>query len=71
MPTIFMATFPVPAPMREDEIAGDYERETGQVIIETFQQAKRDPQQVPGVLVYSHGPFAWEKRRRMRCIMRW
>lgn len=31
------------------------------MIIETFNQAGRDPQQVPGVLVYSHGPFAWGK----------
>ena len=45
----------------EAEIAGDYEGETGKVIIETFNQAGRDPQQVPGVLVYSHGPFAWGK----------
>ncbi|MGL4816848.1 MAG: L-ribulose-5-phosphate 4-epimerase [Enterobacter sp.] len=48
-------------PMSEAEIAGDYEGETGKVIIETFNQAGRDPQQVPGVLVYSHGPFAWGK----------
>ena len=47
--------------MSEAEIAGDYEGETGKVIIETFNQAGRDPQQVPGVLVYSHGPFAWGK----------
>lgn len=57
----FYGDIPCTRPMREAEITGDYERETGQVIIETFQQAKRDPQQVPGVLVYSHGPFAWGK----------
>lgn len=57
----FYGDIPCTRPMREDEITGDYERETGQVIIETFQQTQRDPQQVPGVLVYSHGPFAWGK----------
>ncbi|BEM97803.1 TPA: L-ribulose-5-phosphate 4-epimerase [Serratia marcescens] len=57
----FYGDIPCTRPMREAEIAGDYEGETGKVIIETFKQAGRDPQQVPGVLVYSHGPFAWGK----------
>jgi len=39
------------------EIEGEYEKETGTVIIETFQG--KDPNAIPGVLVYSHGPFAW------------
>ncbi len=41
------------------EIKTDYEANTGQVIVETFQQL--DPTQRPGVLVASHGPFAWGK----------
>ncbi|HEJ7855176.1 L-ribulose-5-phosphate 4-epimerase [Serratia marcescens] len=57
----FYGDIPCTRPMSEAEIAGDYEGETGKVIIETFNQAGRDPQQVPGVLVYSHGPFAWGK----------
>ncbi|CAI0721023.1 L-ribulose-5-phosphate 4-epimerase [Serratia entomophila] len=57
----FYGDIPCTRPMSEAEIAGDYEGETGKVIIETFQEAGRDPQQVPGVLVYSHGPFAWGK----------
>ncbi|HEI8866746.1 TPA: L-ribulose-5-phosphate 4-epimerase [Serratia odorifera] len=57
----FYGDIPCTRPMREAEIAGDYEQETGKVIVETFQQDGRDPQQVPGVLVYSHGPFAWGK----------
>ena len=36
-----------------------YEKETGKVIIETF--ACTDPAAVPGVVVHSHGPFAWGK----------
>ncbi|MCP1261407.1 L-ribulose-5-phosphate 4-epimerase [Serratia sp. S0636] len=57
----FYGDIPCTRPMSEAEIAGDYEGETGKVIIETFNQAGRDPQQVPGVLVYSHGLFAWGK----------
>ncbi|HIF6625739.1 TPA: L-ribulose-5-phosphate 4-epimerase [Serratia marcescens] len=57
----FYGDIPCTRLMSEAEIAGDYEGETGKVIIETFNQAGRDPQQVPGVLVYSHGPFAWGK----------
>lgn len=57
----FYGDIPCTRPMHEEEITGDYERQTGEVIIETFRLAKRDPQQVPGVLVYSHGPFSWGK----------
>jgi len=41
------------------EIQNDYERSTGEVIVETF--ARVDPMSCPGVLVASHGPFAWGK----------
>ena len=43
--------------MTPEEISGDYEWETGKVIVEAF--AERDPLEVPGVLVAGHGPFAW------------
>lgn len=43
--------------MREDEINGDYERETGLVIVESF--TDRDPDATPAALVRSHGPFVW------------
>ena len=42
-----------------DEISGEYERETGRVICEAF--AGKNPMDIPGVLVYSHGPFTWGK----------
>jgi L-ribulose-5-phosphate 4-epimerase len=45
--------------MTDEEIKGEYEKETGKVIIETFEG--KDPAAVPAVLVYSHGPFAWGK----------
>jgi len=45
--------------MTDVEINGAYEKETGKVIVETF--AGMDAAAVPGVLVFSHGPFAWGK----------
>lgn len=45
--------------MTPAEIQGDYELETGKVIVETFKG--KDPSQMPAVLVKSHGPFAWGK----------
>ena len=43
--------------MTEEEIKGEYEKETGNVIVETF--AGLDPDAIPAVNVYSHGPFCW------------
>ena len=55
----FYGAIPCTRPMTDAEIGGEYEKETGKVIIETF--AGRDSAAVPGVLVFSHGPFAWGK----------
>lgn len=43
--------------MTKQEIEGPYEEMTGRVIVETFRDLS--PEKVPGVLVRSHGPFAW------------
>ena len=43
--------------MTPAEIAGEYEKETGKVIVETFRD--KNPNQVPAVIVHSHGPFTW------------
>lgn len=53
----FYGPIPCTRPMTEAEIRGEYEKETGRVIVETFKDL--DPAAVPGVLVYSHGPFIW------------
>jgi L-ribulose-5-phosphate 4-epimerase len=50
---------PVTRPLTAGEIAGDYERETGEVIVDTLQEMGFDPLLVPGALVVSHGPFTW------------
>lgn len=53
----FYGKIPCTRKMTPKEIAGEYELETGNVIIETFKG--KDPSAVPAVLVHSHGPFAW------------
>lgn len=55
----FYGEIPCTRQMTPAEIGGRYELETGNVIIETFQTRHIDPDQVPAVLVHSHGPFAW------------
>ncbi|KEA49903.1 ribulose 5-phosphate epimerase [Mangrovibacter sp. MFB070] len=57
----FYGAVPCTRLMHDAEIEQDYELQTGNVIIETFEQRDLDPLQVPAVLVHSHGPFAWGK----------
>ena len=57
----FYGDIPCTRPMTDEEIGGEYEAETGRVIIETFNAAGKSPEAIPGVLVYSHGPFVWGK----------
>ncbi len=57
----FYGEIPCTRRMTGEEIAGEYEAETGNVITETFRARGVDPAQVPAVLVHSHGPFAWGK----------
>lgn len=53
----FYGDIPCTRRMTAKEIGGQYELETGNVIVETFKGT--DPMSIPGVLVHSHGPFAW------------
>lgn len=53
----FYGEIPCTRKMTPEEIAGAYELETGNVIIETFRG--KSPKDIPAVLVHSHGPFAW------------
>ena len=55
----FYGSVPCTREMTPEEIASEYEKNTGKVIVETF--AGKDPSAVPGVLVCSHGPFVWGK----------
>ena len=45
--------------LTQEEIDAGYEKNTGTVIIETFEG--KDPMAVPAVLCKNHGPFAWGK----------
>jgi L-ribulose-5-phosphate 4-epimerase len=60
----FYGSIPCTRLMTPAEIAGEYEKETGNVIIETFRARNVDAAQVPAVLVASHGPFAWGKNAK-------
>lgn len=53
----FRGPVPVTRVMTESEVAGAYEWETGQVIVERF--ASLNPEEISAVLVRNHGPFAW------------
>jgi L-ribulose-5-phosphate 4-epimerase len=55
----FHGDVPVTRPLSADEVGGEYERNTGVVIVETFRAALISPDEVPGVLVANHGPFTW------------
>ena len=55
----FYGSIPCTRKMTPAEIQGEYELETGKVIVETFRKRGIDPKDVPAVLVHSHGPFAW------------
>ncbi|HOO94652.1 MAG TPA: L-ribulose-5-phosphate 4-epimerase [Proteiniphilum sp.] len=55
----FSDAIPCTRDMTKEEIMGDYEKDTGTVIIERFKGLY--PAHIPGVLVKNHGPFAWGK----------
>lgn len=55
----FYGAVPCTRKMTPEEIGGAYEHNTGLVIAETF--AGKSAEQMPGVLVCSHGPFTWGK----------
>ncbi len=53
----FHGAIPCTRLLSDQEVEGDYETNTGEVIIETFRDL--DPMRIPAVLVAVHGPFAW------------
>ena len=55
----FYGEIPCTRKMTTAEIKGEYELETGNVIVERFEGL--NPDQIPGVLVNNHGPFSWGK----------
>ena len=55
----FYGAVPCTRKMTPEEISGEYEAETGRVIVETFRN--KNPNDIPAVLVCSPGPFTWGK----------
>jgi L-ribulose-5-phosphate 4-epimerase len=55
----FFGEIPCTRKLSDQEIDGEYEKETGAVIAEQFKAINAN--MVPAVLVQSHGPFAWGK----------
>lgn len=55
----FYGPIPCTRILTPQEIAGDYELETGNVILETYRDQRIDLLSIPAVLVASHGPFTW------------
>jgi L-ribulose-5-phosphate 4-epimerase len=55
----FHDAIPCTADMTAEEVCGDYELQTGKVIVKRFEGL--NPVHTPGVLVKNHGPFSWGK----------
>ncbi len=55
----FYGKIPCTRKMTKDEVQGDYELETGNIIVERFSEIEN--LMVPGVVVCNHGPFSWGK----------
>ena len=53
----FYGDIPCTRRLLKEEIMSDYEKNTGKVILETFED--KNPEAIPGVLVASHAPFTW------------
>ena len=60
----FRGDVPVTRPLDEHEVEGEYERNTGLVIVETFRNGGLSPEEVAAVLVVNHGPFTWGRTAR-------
>ena len=57
----FYGEIPCARSLTPEEIEEAYEKNTGLVIIETFDERGLNPMYTPGVLCTNHGPFTWGK----------
>lgn len=57
----FYGDVPCTRPLTPNEIANDYEKNTGSVIIEEFARREIDPVAVPSAIICGHAPFSWGK----------
>ena len=57
----FYGEIPCTRDMTPEEIRGEYEKETGNVIVETFKERNLNPDHLAAALCAHHGPFIWGK----------
>ena len=57
----FYGPVPCTRALNDEEVAGEYEKNTGLVIAEAFERRALDPIAMPAAIVKNHGPFAWGK----------
>lgn len=57
----FYGEIPCTRALTESEINQEYEANTGRVIVETLNSKGIKPLEVPGIVIYKHGPFSWGK----------
>ncbi len=57
----FYGDVPCVRSLTKDEIEGEYEKNTGLVILSEFKRLGIDPEAMPAVLCRNHGPFTWGK----------
>lgn len=57
----YYGDIPCTRPMTDEEVMGEYELETGNVIVETLNRRNLLPKAMPGILVHSHASFCWGK----------
>lgn len=58
----FYGSVPCARSLTKAEIQGDYEKNTGLVIIETLEKRKISPIHNPAILVKKHGPFTYSAK---------
>lgn len=55
----FYGDIPCTPALTREQIRTDYEKNTGKIIVETFDEKNIDPTAIGGVVVTNHAPFAW------------
>jgi L-ribulose-5-phosphate 4-epimerase len=55
----FYGNIPCSRRLSEEEITHNYELNSGKVIIETLEGEGYTPLEMPGIILFNHGPFTW------------
>ena len=55
----YFGEIPITMPLSYKQVKKNYEYETGKSIVSKITKLKINPLNIPGILVSSHGPFAW------------